>query len=312
VHLDPRSNPGKITAAHGVLGVSLWWVGDLAAAEAEFQVALAHVGYDLTIHAAFQSGSLARGTLALVRWLRGYADQAVGFAEQTIDDCITIRHPLTSCGAHVWLARISLWAGDWQRAEDNIDKVLTLARRNGFATHQQMGLGLRAELMTRGGDAASGIAGLKEALPALSAHRYTVQNSMFSCALAEGLATLGEVDSALQTIGEAIDEVENRGDLIMMPELMRIRGELLAEQPDPDLKGAESCLRRSLALAHSNGALSWELRSASSLARLLFARGEPQQAAQMLTPIYKSFTEGFATVDLQMAKRIITQINSSH
>ena len=68
-------------------------------------------------------------------------------------------------------------------------------------------------------------------------------------------------------------------------------------------------MRQALDGAREQGALSWELRAATSLARLLRTQGRPADAIACLRPIYDRFTEGFGTADLVAAKQILDQAN---
>jgi predicted ATPase len=89
-------------------------------------------------------------------------------------------------------------------------------------------------------------------------------------------------------------------------ELLRLRGELLLLQAAPAAaKPSEDLFRQALDVAHQQGALSWELRAATSLARLLHHQGRPADAVACLEPVYSRFTEGFGTADLMAAKRIL-------
>lgn len=72
----------------------------------------------------------------------------------------------------------------------------------------------------------------------------------------------------------------------------------------------EDVFRHAVDEAHRQGALSWEVRAATSLARLLRDRGRPAEAAACLQPIYDRFTEGFSTADLIAAKQLLDDIGA--
>ena len=71
------------------------------------------------------------------------------------------------------------------------------------------------------------------------------------------------------------------------------------------------CCQQSLALAHNQGALSWELRTATSLARLLRNQGRPVDSIACLQPVYDRFTEGFGTADLIAAKQVLDELSDA-
>jgi predicted ATPase len=71
---------------------------------------------------------------------------------------------------------------------------------------------------------------------------------------------------------------------------------------------AEAYFERALAVARRQQAKSWELRAAMSLARLWRDQGKPQQAHELLAPVYGWFTEGFHTRDLKDAKALLEEL----
>src|SRR5262249_59833698 len=92
-------------------------------------------------------------------------------------------------------------------------------------------------------------------------------------------------------------------------DLLRIKGELVVWRGAWGAKrAAEELSRQSLDWARRQGALSWELRSATSLARLLRDQGRSADALALLQPVSDRFTEGFATADWQQAKRLLEQL----
>jgi len=70
----------------------------------------------------------------------------------------------------------------------------------------------------------------------------------------------------------------------------------------------QACFGQALAVARQRQANSWELRAAASMARLWRDQGKPQQAHELLAPVYDWFTEGFNTLDLQEAKALLDEL----
>jgi predicted ATPase len=110
-------------------------------------------------------------------------------------------------------------------------------------------------------------------------------------------------------IDEALGRAEHNEELWYMPELQRIKGELLLLLGEPGVTGAEDLFLRSLAGAHRLGALSWELRTAAGLARLRREQARTKEAHDLLAPIYRRFTEGFETTDLMAAKALLEALS---
>ena len=91
-------------------------------------------------------------------------------------------------------------------------------------------------------------------------------------------------------------------------EVNRIAGEIALLSPEPDVAKAEAYFERALAVAREQQAKSWELRAAMSMARLWRDQGRRQQARDLLAPVYGWFTQGFDTLDLKEAKRLLGEL----
>ena len=109
-------------------------------------------------------------------------------------------------------------------------------------------------------------------------------------------------------IDDTIRNVESKGNLFYMPELLRAKGILLQSMPHPDGDGAEIRFTRALALSRHQGARSWELRTAIDLAKLLTARGRPENALALLQPVVGWFKEGLDAPDLLSAKCLLSTL----
>jgi predicted ATPase len=113
----------------------------------------------------------------------------------------------------------------------------------------------------------------------------------------------GFIDDAL------LERAENGTAGWSTAEILRARAEaVLAEDCPTRADAAEAVLLKALAVAKNQGALAWELRSATSLAQLWQRQGHFRQAYELLTPIYQRFTEGFATPDLTKVRRLLDEL----
>ena len=101
-------------------------------------------------------------------------------------------------------------------------------------------------------------------------------------------------------------ETSGRGD--MLTEVYWLQGELLLRQTIPDATQAEACFQQALISARRQQAKSWELRAATSLARLWQQQGKRQEAHDLLAPVYGWFTEGFDTADFQEAQALLEEL----
>jgi predicted ATPase len=128
--------------------------------------------------------------------------------------------------------------------------------------------------------------------------------------MAEALGRTGQIVDGLATIEAALAWTERSEDHWAIAELLRVKGELLLLQGAPSAAAAaEDYCRQALDWAGRQGALSWELRATTSLARLWRDQGRSADALALLGPVYGRFTEGFDTTDLAGAKRLLDELN---
>ena len=123
--------------------------------------------------------------------------------------------------------------------------------------------------------------------------------------LAEAHAELGQFDNAARCTGEAMTALETTKERWHEAEVNRIAGEIALLPPESDMAKAEAHFERALAVAREQQAKSWELRAATSMARLWRDQGKHEQARDLLAPVYGWFSEGFDTLDLKEAKTLL-------
>ncbi len=138
----------------------------------------------------------------------------------------------------------------------------------------------------------------------------TVFTPFYLSNLAKAYAELGQFDDAGRCIDEAMAAIETTKERWNEGEVNRIAGEIALRSPQSNTEKAETYFERALAVARQQQAKSWELRAAMSLARLWRDQGKPQQAHELLVPVYGWFTEGFDTRDLKEAKALLQELAS--
>ena len=128
----------------------------------------------------------------------------------------------------------------------------------------------------------------------------------FLSEFAGALARAGEVADGLAVIEKVLALTERIEERWMIVELQRMKGELLLMQGAPaSAAAAEGLFWQALDGSRRHDALSWELRAATSLARLLRDQGRPAEALTLLQPKHNQFTEGFETIDLKAATALL-------
>jgi len=242
--------------------------------------------------------------LARILWLRGFADQAWLIVQSAIRDAEALNDPATQCYAlsHGGCL-VALWLGDLAAAERYAEMLLDHSRKHGFAVWNDFASRLKGVVLVKTGDLDGGSPLLRAGL-----HEITEPNAdlWFLTGLgqmAEALGQAGRFADGIATVERGLDRSQ-RGWLA--PELLRIKGELLLLQGTTGTTEAvEDVFRRALDGAREHGTPPWELRAATSLARLLSNQGRHAEAIVCLQSVYDRFTEGFDTADLMAAKRIL-------
>jgi predicted ATPase len=179
-----------------------------------------------------------------------------------------------------------------------------------LATYHPVAVGWQGILAILRGDLSRGIELVQTALAALRAIGHELYRCMLSARLAEGFAKSGRTDLAHVTICEALTWAEGHGRSAELPELLRMKGEILIASSPANTTEAQACLESSLQLARAQSALSLELRTGMSLARLWAENGRVDEALGLLAPLHGRFTEGFHTLDLVAARNLLDELRS--
>ena len=303
-----------VALAHSILGISLHLSGDLGGARVELEAALRHGPRDqrtTTVYLGFEGKNLAGAILARNLWLQGHPAQATERARLTVRDAARMDHPLTLSIALIWAVSVFLWTGDLQSAEQHVDWLMSCAQSHSLAPYLLLGRGFKGELAIRQGDASGGVESLRSCLEELHAAPYELLTTALNISLVQGLAVMGRFAEGVTLADETIRLGEANGGLCYMPELLRVKGNLLLSMPQPHRDGAEKCLARSLKLSRRQGARAWELRTGVDLAALLTAQGRGDSARALLQPAFEQFIEGRDTADLQAAGRLLASLGPS-
>ena len=189
--------------------------------------------------------------------------------------------------------------------QERAEALISLATDQGFPQWQANGAILRGWTLAHQGQAQEGIAQIHQSLGAHRATVAAIAGSYFLALLAEAYGMQGEPEAGLTVLTEALTRAETIGERWYESELYRLKGELLLQQASDNSTEAESCFHQALAIAQNQQAKSWELRAATSLARLWQQQGKRQEASDLVAPVYGWFTEGFDTPDLQEAKALL-------
>jgi predicted ATPase/DNA-binding winged helix-turn-helix (wHTH) protein len=246
-------------------------------------------------------------TLALILWLQGFPDQAMRTAESSVGEACVTDNALSMCNTLAQGAcPIALFIGDLAAAERFVAMLLDQSARHALAVWHAAGHCFKGALFIQRGDVVIGSQYLRRALDELRKIGFVQRCPAFLGVLAEGLAGAGQVAKGLVAIDEALALCDRDEGRWCVAELLRIKGELVLSENGADAAdAAEDHFRQALDWARRQGALAWELRAATSLARLWRDQNRTKAAREILAPVYDRFTEGFETADLKAAKLLL-------
>jgi predicted ATPase len=297
--------------AHSILGISLHLGGDLASARAELEAAVRREPRSqrtTTIYLGFESKCLAGAILARTLWLQGHPAQAMERARQTVKEAARMEHSLTLAIALIWGISVLLWTGDLQSAEEHVDWLIANSESHSLAPYLAVGRGFQGELAIRRGDATNGVDSLLGSLEKLHAMPYELLTTPLNISLVQGLAATGRFAEGTTLIDETIRLVETNGDICYLPELLRVKGDVLLSMPQLGVDDAERHFMHSLELSRRQGARAWELRTATDLASLWAGQRQSGRARALLQPLLEQFVEGSDTADLKAAARLLANL----
>jgi class 3 adenylate cyclase/predicted ATPase len=306
-----QDNPIILAVGHSMLAYAALWQGDFIDVRDHSRQSLALydqqrgegvVPYD-------QDHGIVSGYLtALSNWMLGYPTQALQAMEKTLAHARELNNPNSVLVSLVFLAKLSQLRREAERAKAVADDGLAVAAEHGLAAVGLWCLLPRGWALAELGDAAAGLADIRESMDRRRAFGMGAVWPWFLALAADAYGTLGQIDEGLRSIDEALDWVQRNDERLYEAEVHRIRGELLLRQSAPDPSAAQTCFLQALTVARDQQAKSWELRAATSMARLWRGSGRAADARALLQPVYGWFTEGFDTADLIDAKALLEQL----
>ena len=337
---EREQDTGLMLVAHSRLVSSWFFHGHPATSHEHCEQTMAL--YDVEQHRflAFDYG-LDSGVLALAigawsLWYLGYPEQARKRCDAAVTLARQVGHPYTLA----WALNAASWLY-WYRQEGQIayelaDEVIAFSTQHEFPHWIAMGLQMRGNALARLGQWEEGMQQLRQGVEAYQATGAIGGRDWALPELARGCLQRGQYDEGLRLVEEALDltREEAKGMRHYEPEKYHTKGELLLSaerrmQNDERQtikqgqgsapihhssfsvqrsKEAEACFLKAIEIAQSQQAKSWELRAATSLARLWQQQGKRTEAHKLLSEVYNWFTEGFDTKDLQEAKALLEKL----
>jgi predicted ATPase len=307
-----------LIVGHRLMGTSLVCSGEMLEASAHLDRAVAlynpieHRPLALRFGQDVRVAALSYRAMAL--WMLGYPTAALTDAELALADAREIGQAATSMYVLAHANWIYLWRGNYEEVDSLAGRLVTLAQDKGAMLWKAAGMANLGGLfaLTSNSDVlkAKAIETLSAGMTMWTSTGGTVWMPWYQAHLGKVRAELGQFDKAWSDVHDAVTAIESSQERWSEAELHRLAGEIALRSAEPLATSAEDYFARALAVARKQQAKSWELRAAMSLARLWRDQGKPQQARELLAPVYGWFTEGFDTLDLKEANALLAELTS--
>ena len=302
--------PLAFQIGHLMLGITSFGLGELAAARSHLAAALELHDVALRPLLASSFGDdpavVCLSHTAMTSWFLGEPDRALECSAQALA-CARetgLPHGLVFALTYSCWCRLLRREGALARA--HVEQLLTVAAAGDFPYWLAQGTAIRGWVLIDEGRVEDGIAEIRRGLAAYEALGAEVMRPWHLVRLAEACAVLGRTGDGRAALAEAFATMRLRDERFYEAELQRVDGEL--RLADGDEGAAEASLHEALRTARRQGALSLELRAASSLARLQSRHGRRDDARQVLAPVLERFREGFATGDVRDARALLAEL----
>ncbi|WOH47519.1 adenylate/guanylate cyclase domain-containing protein [Bradyrhizobium sp. sBnM-33] len=301
--------------AHRVSGTGALWRGEVAAARPHLERTLAL--YDPERHRSLaflyvqDPRVAALSSLSWTLLALGYPEQALARSREALEAANDLTHLNTLAYALLFACLFEQYRRAGREARDRAEALVKLSTEQDFPHFLAAATVIRGWALTESGELETGLAQLRQGLPAWRATGASVYEPHFLGLQAEALGRSGAVEEGLDLIAKALDRVEETGERWFEAELHRMMGELMLRLPRPDPIAAEARFEHAAATACQQGAKLWELRAATRLAKLWREQGRRGEAHDLLASLHSQFTEGFGSPDLQTARAILRETTAS-
>ncbi|MCZ6454875.1 MAG: hypothetical protein O6909_11615, partial [Alphaproteobacteria bacterium] len=233
-------------------------------------------------------------------------EQSVKTARAALDLAEASNHPFTVAMVYMYLAMIYVYCRDWPNVLSAATASIGLAAEQRLPQVQTLSCIMHGRALIEAEDFEQGIPEIEQGIARNRAIDVRVADPWKLTLLAECYLATNRIDEGLGLLAEALEFADRTGEVYHLPELHRLKGELLLRQ---DAVAAERCFHDAIEISRRQDSLALVLRAATSLARLWQSQGKTTEARDLLSPVYGWFTEGFDTPDLQDAKALLDELS---
>jgi class 3 adenylate cyclase/predicted ATPase/DNA polymerase III delta prime subunit len=302
-----QSDPTPILMGHRVLGMSLFVIGELAAAQEELRSVLAlydpsrHAPLSLVFSQDFKA--TAQAYLALASVVQGDISGGLANGRAALEHAERLRHPHSICYVLPFLAGAYLVAGSPEEAYPVTERTIALSSEYGFPQWSAGGLMLRGWAQLDLGKLDDGLADIRSSIDALEATGTLIWVQFARFLFAQALAKAGQTRLATELVDRILLELGGTSGRWYEAELHRLKGDLLLGLGRA--KAAEASYEAAIAVAKRQGARLWELRATNALGAMLRDHVRASELHARLGPLYAGFERGLVGPDLLTARTLL-------
>ena len=310
--------PLFLLGAHEALGTTLLWLGEFASAREHLEQGSSFYDRQKRRSKAFRAiqdpGVDCLSFTAVTLWYLGYPEQALKRIDEAVALARELAHPYTLSYAWVHAGVVQQMCGQVHAARESVEAAIVICSKHGFPFFLGVGTVIRGWALAHQGQEDEGIAQILQGLDIYRTTGSRINWPQLLLPLSEAYELAGHALEGLRAVEEALAAVEKTGERRDEAEVYRLKGVLALrfKASQSQIQGqseAEEHFRKAIEVARRQSSKSWELRAATSLARLLAKQGRRGEARAMLAEIYGWFTEGFVTADLKDAKALLDDLN---
>jgi class 3 adenylate cyclase/tetratricopeptide (TPR) repeat protein len=298
----------RLVGGHMALGVTLYHQGKLEPALAQFRrgFELFDPNMQFPDWPGSHPGVQCQFFPAVISWMLGYPDRSLDELRAALGSAETLGHAVTLAQTMCYAAFVHIFRHEPSAAADCAGRALRICEEQRIQSFHRPALCASGWALGVSGESEKGLAQIRRGVDGfgLGSHRHI----LLALQAAAQLAT-GKPEEALASVAAGLQAVEKAGGAPLEAELHRLRGEALLAGAGT-LSEAETAMQQGIDVARRQNAKSWELRAATSLARLRRQQGRQSEAVALLAPILGWFEEGFDTADLQAARTLLDDLEN--
>jgi len=291
--VEARPDSPEAGVAHRAAGVSCWFAGEYREARDHLERALARFqpgrDDDLGFRFGWDPGVAAMATLATALWALGEVDRATSLIDRIQTRIADLTHVATLAPGKIHAAMFGLMRRDYVQAAQNAVELARLVREHDLPMFRAFGVFLEGLVIAASGEVGRGLSDMRRGVELLREQNVLWFDGLLKMALAEAEAQCGDAGRAVAIFDEALATCDRTGCRAFEAELHRARGEMLLKYDPANPAPAEEAFLTAIAVAKQQGTRSFELRAATSLAKLYQSTDRPLEAHDVLAPALEGF-----------------------